>query len=209
MNRHIDELAELYALGTLDEEERLRVDAHALDCTACAQRLGEAESTIAAIERSVPAPASLDRRMSGVFARRRGVRFPAALAAAALIVGLLLSAWALRLVRSTIAFDADRQQAVVAMVSGHFAHAQFQAATPDSPKAKLIYARNGDWVFAVAQTSRPLSLHAVTREGEVALGTLRVEGSAAELFVPRPPPASVFALYDGNREIGRVTLPRR
>jgi Putative zinc-finger len=209
VNRHIDELAELYALGTLDEEERALVDAHALECTSCAARLGEAESTIASMERSAPVPASLDRRMSGVFARRRAFAVPGALAAAALIVGLLLSGWSLQLLRSAQAFDTDRQQAVVAMVLGHFAHAQFQSVAVDAPKAKLIYARNGAWVFAVAQTSRALSLRASTPHGEVALGTLHVQGNAAELFVAQPPAAGVFALYDGNREIGRVTLSRR
>jgi hypothetical protein len=209
VNRHIDELAELYALGTLDEEQRALVDAHAIECASCAMRLGEAESTIAIMERSAPVPASLDRRMSGMFARRRPFALPALLAAAALIVALLVSARSWQFQRATQAFDTDRQQAVVAMVLGHFAHAPFQALTADAPKAKLIYAKNGAWVFAVAQTSRPLSLHASTAHGEVALGTLHVAGNAAELFVPQAPSAAMYSLYDGNREIGRVTLPRR
>lgn len=209
MNRHIDELAELYALGALDEEQRALVDTHSLECAACAKRLGEAESTVAVMERAAPVPASLDRRMTGVFARRRAFAVPGALAAAALIVAVLLFGWSWRLQRSAQAFDADRQQAVVAMVLGHFAHAQFQGVAANAPKAKLIYARNGAWVFAVAQTSRALSLRALTPRGEVALGTLHVEGNAAELFVSQPPSATVYALYDGNREIGRVTLPRR
>lgn len=209
MNKHIDELAELYALGTLDEAERASVDAHAIECEACAQRLGEAESTIAFLEQSVAVPPSLDRRMSAVFARTPRFRVPASLVAAAFVIGLLPSLFFWNANRSTRAFDADRQQAVQAMVSSHFAHAQFTALAPDAPKAKLIYARNGNWIYVVAETGRPLSLHAQGAQGEVALGTLHVSGQAAELYVPQAPATRTFTLYDGTNQIERVTLPAR
>jgi Putative zinc-finger len=209
VNKHIDEMAELYALGTLDEAERAAVDAHAVECEVCAQRLGEAESTIAFMEYSAAVPASLDRRMSAVFVRAPRFRVPAGLVAAAFVIGLLPSLWFWNADRSARTFDADRQQAVQAMVTSHFAHAQFAPLAPDAPKAKLIYARTGKWIFAVAESGRPLSLRAQAAQGEVALGTLHVSGRAAELFVPLAPAARTFALYDGNKEVERVTLPAR
>jgi hypothetical protein len=144
-----------------------------------------------------------------VFHRPQGFRVPAAFVAAAFIIGLLPSLWFWNGNRATQAFDADRQQAVQAMVNSHFLHAQFTALTSDAPKAKLIYARTGNWVFAVAQTGRPLSLRAQSARGEVALGTLHVAGNAAELFVPQAPRTRSFALYDGNVQIERVTIPSR
>lgn len=211
MTQHIDELAELYALGVLDEEERARVDAHALACDACASRLGEAESTIAFMEQRAPVvPASLDRRMSAVFARPTGgFRISSALVAAAFIVGLLPSFWFWNSARTTQAFDAQREQAVHAMVTSHFAHAQFTPLSPGAPKAKLIYARTGDWVYAVAATGAALTLQAQTPGGSVGLGTLHATGNAGELFVAKAPHAQIFTLSENGREIERVTLPKR
>ena len=46
---HIDQEAELYALGMLDDDERARVDEHLTTCEACTVRVGEAESAVAAL----------------------------------------------------------------------------------------------------------------------------------------------------------------
>lgn len=204
MTQHIDELAELYALGLLDERESAQVDAHAMDCEVCASRLGEAESTVAFMERHVSPP----RSIRPALAVPRVSRW-SALAAAAFVIGLLPSLWFWNTGQRREAFDANRAQAVQAMVSSHFLHAQFVPLTPDAPKAKLIYSRTGSWVYAVAQSSRALSLRALTAPSAVTLGTLRVAHNAGELFVANPPRASAFALFDGEREVERVTLPRR
>lgn len=49
MKRHIDELAELYALGSLESDERAVVERHIRGCTECADRIREAEETISFI----------------------------------------------------------------------------------------------------------------------------------------------------------------
>jgi anti-sigma-K factor RskA len=49
MTRHIDELAELYALGSLDAGERTVVERHVRICLECANRIRAAEETIAFI----------------------------------------------------------------------------------------------------------------------------------------------------------------
>jgi anti-sigma-K factor RskA len=49
MNRHSGELAELYALGSLDDGERASVERHIQACLECADRVRDAEETLAFI----------------------------------------------------------------------------------------------------------------------------------------------------------------
>jgi len=49
VKRHIDELAELYALGSLEAGDRAAVERHIRDCAQCADRIRAAEETIAFI----------------------------------------------------------------------------------------------------------------------------------------------------------------
>lgn len=199
MSAHIGESAELYALGSLGEDERAQVDAHVMQCDACAARLGEAERTVAAMERSAEAPA----------ARVRTWRVPAGVAAAAFVLGLIPSAWFWSAQQRAGAYNADRERALAAMVSSHFSHAQFERLAANAPSAKLIYARNGQWVYAVAETAKPLVLKVRTGSGDVSLGTLHALGGSAELFVTDAGAGRSFVLSEGGADIERVTLPAR
>lgn len=49
MKLHIGELAELYALGSLEPVERTAVERHLRGCTECADRVRAAEETVAYI----------------------------------------------------------------------------------------------------------------------------------------------------------------
>src|SRR5438552_18715103 len=90
---HVDENAELYALGTLSDSERAAVDAHVATCASCAHRVGEAEEAVAALSaRQTAVPSRLDRRMRASFTARSMPRSLYSLVAAALILGLLPSA---------------------------------------------------------------------------------------------------------------------
>jgi hypothetical protein len=195
---HIDELAELYALGSLDEAERASVDEHARSCAQCAARVGEAERFIAqTIEQREPSP-QLHRRMHAAFVPRRSPAFAwaglAAAIAAAFVLGLLL--------QPPPAFQADRDRALVAMINSHFVHAQFTPLAPDAPKAKVIYGRRAPWRLFIAQTTHA---YAVRANSGAILGELHVSGDAAELFVPRSAERS-FVLLDGSRPVAKVTL---
>jgi anti-sigma factor RsiW len=105
IDRHVADLAELYALGTLDDDARAAVDAHVQHCPSCAAFIASAErdvALIASMESHRQAPPELQGRIerlvdTGVtplsekaYARRWTL--PAALAAA-LIVGLLPSVY--------------------------------------------------------------------------------------------------------------------
>lgn len=208
-NEHIGELAESYALGTLSTQERTQVDWHVRQCTECAARVGAAEETVAALvlERE-PSP-QLDARVQKAFTRAPKRSGLAALVAAAFILGLL-PAFALwpRLSRDA-QFASDRQSATVAMVNSHFSHAPFVSSAHGALKAKVLFSRNADWLFIVAQTNRAYTVRAEQNGKAVTLGTLRVSGDAAELFLPHVNGARVLWLQDGGRIAGRVTLPYR
>ena len=209
MNAHIGENAELYALGVLDERTRALVDAHASNCEACAARLGEAERTIALIEEDAGVPASLDRRMRTAFERPRRGRFPGGVAAAAFVLGALPSLWFWNGAHEARAFNDGHAAALQAMVSSHFAHAQFTPLVSEAPSAKLIYARTGRWIFVVARTDRALTLRAFSGGAVATLGTLRTAQGAGELFLPQGRVARQFSLFDGSREVERITIPAR
>lgn len=206
-HEHIEELAELYALGVLDDAERASVDAHVRSCELCAKRVGEAEALIAGtIEDRQPA-ALLDVRVRKAFVTRPSVapRW-GALVAAAFVLGLLPGLIFAALVRPTAPFQSDHNRAIAAMVNGHFLHAQFTAVAPDAPKAKVLYGRSAPWRYFVAQTNRTYTVEALNGNGATVLGTLRVSGDAGELYVPQSAARS-FVLLDGKRPVARVKLP--
>lgn len=206
-HEHIDELAELYALGALDDAERGRVDLHARSCGECAARLGDAERFISETIADAEPPPALDRRMHAAFAPRRAwnPRWRA-LVAAAFILGLLPGVIFGVLQHRQPAVDADRDRAVAALVNSHFAHVQFTPLVADAPKAKVLYGHGAPWRYFIAQTNRPYTVEAESTNGASVLGALHVSGSAAELFVPATSARS-FVLLDGTRAVSRVTLP--
>jgi hypothetical protein len=205
---HIDDLAELYALGTLDQAERERVDAHAQACDVCAARLGEAEAAVAQLVDDAAPPHSLDKRMRVALVRNPAPRWLGALVAAAFVAGLLPSAWLWQAMHARSAFDADRRTAIVAMLHSHFTHAPFTALASEAPKAKVLFARGARWCYIVAQTRRAYDVRAESAGRSTDLGALHVSGDAAELFVPDTD-ARTLVLLDGTRAVARVTLPYR
>lgn len=207
-HEHIGELAELYALGVLDDAERTQVEAQAQTCAECAKRLGEAEMLIAGTVAEREPPAELDARMREAFAPRRAFapRW-GALVAAAFILGLLPGLiFATLERRQPSGFENDRDKAISALVNSHFVHAQFTALTPDAPKAKVIYGRGKTWRFFVAETNRAYTVESQDGGKTQKLGTLHVSGNAAELYVPDANARS-FVLTDGARVVAKVKLP--
>lgn len=206
-HEHIEELAELYALGVLDDAERASVDAHAQSCALCARRLGEAEQFIADTIAEDEPSGALDVRVRAAFAPKRAFapRW-GSLVAAAFVLGLLPGLLFAALYRPAQPFQTDRDRAIGAMVNSHFLHAQFKPLAPDAPKAKVIYGRSQPWRYFVAQTTHAYTVRAENANGASVLGALHVSGDAAELFVPQTSARS-FVLVDGARVVARVRLP--
>lgn len=201
-NAHLEEEAELYALGALPHAERTAAEAHIAQCEPCARRVGDAEEALASLVRPQPPSSQLDRRVHAIFARRgSGVRFYP-LVAAILLVALLPGAFFWQRNRDLHASDALNRQAVAAMVGSHFLHAQFVKVAADAPPAKAIFARNGAWIYVIAVTDRDLTLGA----GGLVLGRLSGTGSERAIFVEHPPASKSLVLSDGSRVLARAAV---
>ncbi|HEV2261536.1 MAG TPA: zf-HC2 domain-containing protein [Candidatus Rubrimentiphilum sp.] len=206
MNRHIDELAELYALGSLDDLERRQVDAHVRSCDECAARLGAAEKIVSELILVRDAPsAQLDRRVAASLQKPalNAPRYFYPLAAAMLVIAILPSTILGLKYRDAVAFQAQQAAAQHAMVNSHFVHAPFTPVTPDGPHAKVISARDGSWFYVVADTDKPLNVAVQTPGSLKMLGTLAVNGGEGSLFVTKPPGGPVV-LLDGSLIIDRA-----
>jgi len=204
-NEHLEEAAELYALGALPDAEREAADAHIARCKVCARRVGQAEETLAVLVRAQSPSSQLDRRVRATFVRRSSGRAFYPLVAAGLILALLPGALFWQRDRDLRASDAVNRQAVAAMIGSHFLHSQFVKVAADAPPAKAIFARNGAWVYVIAVTDRDLTL---TAGGHV-LGRISGTGNERAIFVEHPPAARSLVLSDGARVLARaaVALP--
>lgn len=132
---HIDDAAELYALGLLEPAERARIDEHAYTCDPCAQRLGRAEGAVAALVATSQ--------------RRRIWRFPSwpiAVAAAFALTSGVLMEQNLAL-RGAVTEDGRSYDS---LVNSHFAHVQFTSPAGEPVAAKAIYEQHGRWFQIVA-----------------------------------------------------------
>jgi hypothetical protein len=159
---HVGENAALYAMGALDAQERETYDRHAQVCDACARALADASQTIEAMERRagiVPAPRAL---LAG---RRRARLRPFAaglVAAAAAVAAIFLFA---RLFAVSGAVHGN-ELALAALVHSHFDHSPFVAQRVGAPAAKVMYARDGSWLFVVVdRPSVPLEVDGIAANG--------------------------------------------
>lgn len=147
---HVNGEAELYALGVLGELEAARLERHVRSCDDCARRVGEAEETALRLiecgvrERATVLPSR--RLLAG--ARTRTVEAVAAAAACAAVVTFVVTAYLLPIgphARSSV-----ERPALAAMLAGHFLHAPLVASAPGAPAAKVVYAREGGWLYVIA-----------------------------------------------------------
>ena len=152
LEQHVDESAELYAAGALDELESARVRQHVAACTDCARRVGEAEQAVLALieaDESLEAPPELDRRIHASFSRRTNVLPWIAAVAAAFVLGLLPWTLTMQQQRDAAQLASRQQLAMVSMLNSHFLHAPFVPVTTGAPAAKVIYARDGAWMYVL------------------------------------------------------------
>jgi hypothetical protein len=204
---HVGERAELYALGQLDALDIGRVERHARACDACAKRLGEAEAAVLELIEGgdVPAarPEALDRRM-------RFVRPPAPTAAwigavaAAFVIGLL--PWSVAMTHRP-APPASSQGAIDAMLAGHFTHAPLVALRADAPPAKVIYAREGGWIYVLAGPgSAALDVATVTNGSTSVVASLAPSAQARAVFARFDGRAGAVVLLDRGTPVARAQL---
>ncbi len=184
---HIGENAELYAIGSLDDLERQRVDAHVANCADCMRRLGQAEETVLGLESETPAIPLPDDARRPQFASPRASRWWGGVlaAAAALIIGYVLPH----------PQPASTGAAQVAMLHSHFNHAQFVG---HGPLAKVVYARDGTWYYVVVDGAHTFTVDGVGTAGTAELGAIAPRDGTSELFVPHAQRFDRIELRDGS-----------
>lgn len=207
---HIDELAELYAVGSLDESQAARVEYHAAECSACATRLHEAETTVAAIAQAQarplhepPAALRARLRQSVDRAAHRGVMtwhpFAAGIAAA-IVLALIPTFVAVDRSTALQAMQQDeRALARLASAGTNIDHAQFMSGSAPM-NAKVLYGPKGDWYYVVVMHPRAGMQVAYVHGGRMEmLGTVKMHGESGTLYLPVNHKMDELALVeDGN-----------
>ncbi|MBV8222837.1 MAG: zf-HC2 domain-containing protein [Candidatus Eremiobacteraeota bacterium] len=205
------DLAELYALGALDDAERATIDEHLRRCSACAQRAAVAERDVALVASMEPqreAPRELTRRVERELTPPRRHWPLAAALAAAFVVGFLPSAYFWT--KNHAMQEAMRTQSAAMeriAVAPHRA-ARFQTLN-GIPLAEVVYAPDGSWYVVIVHASKALSI-AWMHDGErTMLGNAVPQGNMAMLYLPRSHRMDRLALVDGDRVIGEAALSWR
>ena len=205
MNAHIGEDAELYPLGLLDDIAARNVEGHVAVCVECARRVaaaqGVAASLAASLPEATPSPA-LERRLRDSTMRRISVvRYALAAAVALVVLGL---SWQTVLMRQRLAAD---DVALVTMVHSHFNHVSMNPESANPVAAKILYARDGSWVYIIADKPGG-TLHAIARSASGAedLGGLIRTGETATLLVRPGERIASIVLQRGGTAVAAAKL---
>jgi hypothetical protein len=182
---HIDQDAELYALGMLDDDERARVDEHLLACEACLVLVGNAEAAVAALIDSTQ-----ERRP-----KQRRAWWPLAVAAAFAIAALGLLGQNLVL-HGALSNDGAL---LATLIDSHFDHTQFQAVGGKEIAAKAIYERHGKWYEILADGTPAWHVVFVRPDGtrDPAAAEFAHRGAASIVYLAPSTPVRSIDLEDG------------
>jgi anti-sigma factor RsiW len=200
--QHLDDDAELYALGLSDPDRFADVEAHLATCEPCRVRVVAAEEAAAALVVAlppVPAAPSVVARTSRPWTTFLATAAALVLGAVAAIEGIAAHGASVRL--------AQRDTALIALAGSHFQHVSL---TPTMPRArgivaKAIYARDGAWYYVIAENAGPNAHVAVrTPDGLHDAGAL-APTSPATLFVRNPGRVQEFEIVSNGTVIARAT----
>jgi len=166
---HLDDDAELYPLGVLDDVAARAVERHIASCRTCAERVTQAGLVAASLASTLPAAQpspALARRLNDAVrpqtddgARRPKSMFAGFALAAAFALASIGLGWRMLDLHSRLAAD---DLALVTLVHSHFNHVSMTPESANPVAAKVLYARDGSWVYIIADQPRG-TLHVVTR----------------------------------------------
>jgi hypothetical protein len=221
---HVGDLAELYALGALDPEQRADVETHVAQCAACSRALGAAESTVAALDAAfVPRQKPPDRLGHRIAASARAALTPTPLrtaqhaarpvaswyaTAAALVLAAGVGAGALA-EHTADARQAARDSTILAtLATSHFNHTTFTPLVARVPVSKVLYARDGGWFYVVIDGARcGCRVVAHSAAGMRDLGSPAARGATATLFAQDAARPRFIELIDAaNTVMAKATL---
>ncbi len=138
-NEHLEDDAELYALGLTDPDRSPAIEAHLASCAECRTRVVAAEASAAELAGALPPmPAARPERR----------RFVSALAAAAAVAFAATAAFEGYTAHTATTQLAQTDTALIAMASSHFGHTTLTS--EPGVVAKAMYARDGAWCYVVA-----------------------------------------------------------
>ncbi|HEX3670684.1 MAG TPA: zf-HC2 domain-containing protein [Candidatus Cybelea sp.] len=217
---HVADVAELYALGALADDERAAVDAHLRDCVECARAIGSAEdevARIAAAESQWSAPPALAHRIDGVLrqqplrlrtrARAATPAWQFAAIAAALVIGLLPSAYLWSENRSMHDAMLAQSAAVERLAAAPHRTTAFRG-NGEQIGAAVMYPSDGSWYVVLVRDATKAMQVAWMHDGErTMLGSAVPRGGLAMLYLPKSHPMGQLALMDGDRIVAEATLP--
>jgi hypothetical protein len=189
VTEHLGDNAELYPLGILDNDAARAVEGHIALCSECAERVAQAQavaaSLAAALPLATPSPA-LERRLREsarpqLGARKMPVNVLRFAIAAAFLIAFLGFGFQTLLLRQRLAAE---DVALVTMVHSHFNHVSMSPDSANPVAAKILYARDGSWIYIIADKPGG-ALHAIanTPGGVADLGELLSTGETATLLV--------------------------
>ena len=184
---HLDDDAELYALGLTDRERGAEIEAHVAACEPCRTRVVAAEAAAASLAAALPPmPAAVPHRAWWTTA-----------ATAAAVVFAATTAFASNTAHNASAQLAQTDAALGAIASSHFAHTTLTAGRP-GVVAKALYARDGAWLYVVVENA-PRGAHVVVRNAAASrdLGALDA-GTPSTLFARATGRADEITIVDGN-----------
>ncbi len=227
MTDHIGDLAALYALGALDEGERLEVEQHIDTCTACAHLLARAQedvATIASAQAQHVPPPELAARIAGIAsgdeaalpsappARRRGAPAWIAAVAAAVVLAVLPSAYFMSenaaMHRAMLA-DAAAMARISSSPHKNVAFTGLGTADTGTGNAEahVMYGPDGSWYCVIVRgITRPLQV-VWPHDGErTMLGTAVPHGDVALLYLPKSHRMEQLALMQEDRVVASAQL---
>ena len=205
---HLGDDAELYALGALDDAERVHVDAHAATCGDCLRRLGEAEAVVAAM-----IAADLPEAVLAAPARTRVSRLPHALqwlavAAAICIFALPAAYFARENARMHASMHANEMLAA-RIASDDLQSAGFTSMHGGPMRARVLYDRAGDWYCVIVDRSQaPMQIAYVREDGSMEIiGSVAMRPGAPSMAIMSiPHKMQKLALLDGGVVVAEAKL---
>jgi hypothetical protein len=188
---HLDDDAELYALGLTAPERGAEIEAHLAQCAECCARVAAAEEAAAALSAALPPVPAAPARV------RRG--WTGALAIAAAVVFAVAAAFEGFTAHNVSTQLAATDTALVALAGSHFNHVSL--ASTAGVTAKAIYARDGAWYYVVAENAGP-GARVVVRKGNTLQDAGRLSAATpGTLFVRNPGRVQEFRIVSGDRVV--------
>lgn len=96
---------------------------------------------------------------------------------------------------------------MTAMLHGHFQHAQFVGDVPGAPLAKVVYKRDGGWIYVLAGPgAAALSVVTVAHGARATVATLAPATQTRAAFVSLSAPVDEVLLLDGARQLAHANV---